>query len=165
MSNTCIKATIIKKPITVTIKKQDSVVVKLIQRGLKGEKGDAGADGTNTTDIYTAGEALSALKIVRIASADGKLYLTDGTDVTQYQSIVGMTQGAVSAGANPNILFQGPHTDSNWNWNMSGDVSLYLGAGGQITQTPLTSGFSLRVGFATSPQSIFLHQGEPIILT
>ena len=163
--STCIKASIVKKPITVIIKKQDSVVVKLIQRSLKGDKGDSGTDGTNTTDIYTAGEALSALKIVRIDPADGKLYLADGTDIADYQSIVGMTMEAVSTESNPNILFKGPHTDSNWNWNMSGNVSLFLGANGQITQTPLTSGFSLRVGFATSPQSIFLHQGEPIILT
>ena len=48
---------------------------------------------------------------------------------------------------------------------MASDVSLFLGANGLITQTPPTSGYLLRVGFATSLQSIFLHLSEPVTLT
>jgi len=96
---------------------------------------------------------------------DGLLYLADGTDLNTSRSIIGMTTEAVPAGINPIILFEGPHSDISWNWNVAVDVSLFLGANGLITQTPPTSGYVLRVGFATSAQSLFLHLSEPIILT
>lgn len=166
MSDTCITATIIKKPVTVTVKKQDAISIKMIQRGLSGEKGEAGdAAAANTTNAYTAGENLSALKLVCIDTTSGELFLADSVDVGTSYTVIGMTLNAVNAGEQPNILFEGPYIDSGWSWNMASDVSLFLGANGLITQTPPTSGYLLRVGFATSSQSIFLHLSEPVILT
>lgn len=166
MSNPCITATIIHKPVTVTVKKQEAISIKMIQQGLPGAKGEDGdAAIANSTSDYAAAVNISALKMVCVDPATGLLQLANNIDVGTAYTVIGMTTEAVSAGEKPTILYEGPYTDSGWSWNMAADVSLFLDANGQITQTPPNSGFLLRVGFATSAQSIFLHLSEPVTLT
>lgn len=89
MSNTCITATIIKKPVTVTVNKQEAVSIKMIQRGLPGEKGEKGDDGDpNLQEAEFTVSSNGQTNFNIMASAVQLVAVSiNGVDATQYFTI------------------------------------------------------------------------------
>jgi hypothetical protein len=73
-----------------------------------------------------------------------------------------MTTGAVSIGSEATVQVSGFIEESSWNWNV--DLPVFLSTNGQLTQSAITSGFSLIVGKPRTATNMFISISEPIIL-
>lgn len=140
------------------------IVVRLSGRGPQGPPGPPGPSGGGTV-VYPAGADISAYRILYLDADTQKALVADKDAPESSSSVIGMNTSAVVEDEDVTITVTGAITNSGWNWSMSGDLSLFLGNGGQITRTPTTTGYSLRVGFVTSPTSIFINLKDFIILT
>ena len=110
-------------------------------------QGADGADAGHAT--WVAGEALSALKVVR--AVGGQVFVQDAADLTDIYGCVGLTKTASAALASVDVAASGfVVSDALWSF-VAGPV--YLGADGALTQVPPSSpgqAFHLRVGTAIS---------------
>ncbi len=120
-----------------------------------------GGSGSTLEQIDTLGETLSAYRIV-YSSLDGSIYAASNNDLMTAQSVHGITTQAGNSGEDVSVTTEGVVTNSGWAW--SGNQNLYLGVAGVVTDTPPTSGFILRVGYATGAQSMYVDIGTIIVL-
>lgn len=123
------------------------------------------ASATNPAAIndradYVCGENLMAPRIVK-EDADGKIYYASHTDVAAMDATLGLTLQAGILGAAVGVLFYGEYKFNGWNWIPKKPI--FLGTNGQITQTPPTTGFLLRLGFASESDEIVLRIDRPIL--
>jgi hypothetical protein len=95
-----------------------------------------------------AGENLSALRAVTSNSSGQAVYASN--DTLANAQVVGITNGAVTSGANATIKISGILTDANWNWTKG---TVYLGTNGTLTQTVPTNG------------AIVVHVGKALTAT
>ena len=144
----------------VTVTSASGITVATI--GTQGPQGPAGESSQAT--VATAGETLSALRIVYVNRSTGKVRYADKDTAVHSHSVIGLTTEAVNLDEQVDIQTLGVVTDNSWSWNMSGDTSLYLGTNGALTQTPPTSGFSMKVGFAMSATKIYVRIETPVFL-
>ena len=135
---------------------EEVTIIEAAQQGIQGPP------GVNLTPVI-AGENINAFNIVYFNPVDGKVYKAENTNLASSYSIVGITTSAVTAGQHFNLLCFGATSNDTWNW--SGTATLFVGADGQPTQTAPTSGYMLKIGYATSPTSMFFDPLEPITLT
>lgn len=89
--------------------------------------------------------------------------LLKNTDVEFCSAALGITEGAASAGSLVKIRISGLISEIGWDF-ISGKP-VFCGLDGQVTQVPPTSGFSLVVGVATGPNSVFISIKQPFILS
>ena len=99
-----------------------------------------------------AGEILNGQRAVYVA-ADGKAYLADQSSVTSVRTM-GLCQGAVILGATASIQTCGVLTEPSWTW--TGDALVWLAASGQLTQTPPTTGYLVKVGVPVGPTKLLI---------
>lgn len=125
-------------------------------RGIPGPTGPAGSDGT-TFDV-TAGEAISALRCVKVVGDEA--FLVDSGDASDATKVIGITTTAAGAGASITVRTDGPLTDAAWSWTPG---SIYCGALGVLTQSPPASGFVCEVARAKFPTSIVIDVQTPFI--
>ncbi len=118
---------------------------------------------TNTSVIAVAGGTTSALRLVYTDPATGKIFYADKDTPETVSSLLGVTTQAGSADDEINILTAGVWEDSNWNWNMSGNVNLFLSANGAIVQGAPTAEVIVRIGYAISATKIMVRIGELIL--
>lgn len=160
----------------------NEVVISILSQGAQGNGVPSGgfedqvltkASGTNFDTIWkfvnsiiltqTAGAILSALRIVYTDPATGKVLYADRDDIDTVQSLLGVTIQAAALDASINIVTEGKIIDSNWNWDLDGDLSLFLGNNGAIVQGyPGASAVTVRIGCVMSQTSILVRAGEPI---
>lgn len=120
--------------------------------------------GANITNNYgsdtvavTAAENLGGHRIVTVEG-----YYASKDTATDKNKVLGMTTGAVSIGSEATVQVSGFIEESSWNWNV--DLPVFLSTNGQLTQSTITSGFSLIVGKPRTPTNMFISISEPIIL-
>lgn len=115
----------------------------------------AAAAGGSAASTLTAvaGEALSGNRAVYIAD-DGKAYHADKNSATSIRT-AGLTTGAVSLGATATIQVEGPYTEVTWSW--TGNGVIWLSTTGQLTQTPPTTGYLVKVGVPAGPTQMLIE--------
>ena len=112
--------------------------------------------GSDTVAI-TAAENLGGHRIVTVEG----FYASKDT-ATDKNKVLGMTTGAVSIGSEATVQVSGFIEESSWNWDV--DLPVFLSTDGQLTQSAITSGFSLIVGKPRTATNMFISISEPIIL-
>lgn len=112
--------------------------------------------GSDTVAV-TAAENLGGHRIVTVEG-----YYASKDTATDKNKVLGMTTGAVSIGSEATVQVSGFIEESSWNWNV--DLPVFLSTSGQLTQSAITSGFSLIVGKPRTPTNMFISISEPIIL-
>ncbi|MEJ5125865.1 hypothetical protein WH367_07375 [Comamonas sp. MYb21] len=126
------------------------------EQGPPGPPGPAGGGGDEYV-TRTAGETISANRV--LYDQGGFVYPLSQDDAENIFAILGLSVSAGQTGAQISVQRSGTVTDSGWSWAYG---RVYLGANGQLTQTPPTSGFSVLIGFAATATSINLSINDPI---
>lgn len=119
--------------------------------------------GSSVDVVAIAGQTVSALKIVYIDPVTSKILYADKNDLSTISTILGVTTQAGSLDDNINVVTSGVISDSNWNWNMAGNLNLFLGANGAIVQGVPVGAVSVRIGNAMSTTEILVRIGESIL--
>jgi len=149
----------------VTVDAGDTVIVTrepeitLIDVGTQGPPGPPGEMGAAYVE-FPAAVPLGGNRMVRVLA--GEAVYADHTTVADANLVLGITRGAVSAGALAQIQTGGLMTEPSWAWTP--DAPVFVGPVGTLTQVPPTTGFNLIVGVATSPTQIFIGARLPIVL-
>jgi hypothetical protein len=110
----------------------------------------------------TAGEAISALRVVR--EVEGAVLLLDSNSLSHAHQCVGVALTAAANGQSLDVQLSGFLTDLNFSWTVG--LPVYAGANGHLTQiVPSGSAaFSLRIGVAVSSDRILIQIQRSIIL-
>lgn len=108
---------------------------------------------------FQAGQALSALRVVRVQNE--MAYYADSSDPTQTGLVAGITITAASSGDPVYVQSSGQIFDSSWNWTI-GD-KLFFDSTGTLTTNPPATGFVQMVGVATQPTQITVALYPPIL--
>lgn len=146
-----------------------AVALDPIIRGAKGDKGDTGDAGPGAGPIQSlqgiAGPALGGHRAVGMDDTGVYRYASNATPADVLR-VAGITVGAAASGAAVSVQTNGPITEPSWSWTP--DAPVYLGQNGGLTQTAptLASGavFSMAIGIALTPTSMFLRLNTPIYL-
>ena len=130
---------------------QDTLRVNVDQTNITLDIASGGLVPISDDITLVAGENLSALRAVTSNSSGQAVYASN--DTLANAQVVGITNGAVTSGANATIKISGILTDANWNWTKG---TVYLSTNGTLTQTVPTNGaIVVHVGKAlTSTQLI-----------
>lgn len=132
------------------------VVIAPGEQGPPGPPGPPGGGGDQYV-TRTAGQTISANRV--LYDRAGLVYPLGQADAENIYAILGLAVSAGQAGAQISVQRTGTVTDSGWSWAYG---RVYLGANGQLTQTPPSSGFSVLIGFAATATSINLSINDPI---
>ncbi|MCW3039363.1 MAG: hypothetical protein JWM31_1268 [Solirubrobacterales bacterium] len=142
----------------------DTIDVTLVIEGqapvlVSGELDVEGTPSDHVEIEALAGETLSGHRVV-VAHPDGRLRYAE-PDATPLGPLL-VTLGSAAADSSVTAVSFGPVDEPSWTWTPR--AALYLTAGGHLSETPPTSGLSVRVGWALSSTRIFVHQGTSITL-
>lgn len=159
-------------------------IITLTQRGAAGTSQQAWAAGTAVVGAWstlhakrlqdaitalesggtdaqkTAGAALGGHRLVVLDSV-GEAYLAEPVEADAVR-VYGLTLGAAAQGNSVNIRRQGEVEEPSWTWTPGG--SLYLAAGGALTQVAPTTGVDLVVGYAVTATKIVIDIQSPFLL-
>lgn len=127
--------------------------------GLPGPPGPPGT-GMAVTD-KPAARPLGGHRAVYL-TPDNDLDYADHTDPQTVPTLLGITTQATTAGDTPTVVVYGDLTEGSWTWTPGQYV--YLGANGQLTQTPPTTGTAYILATAVTATHIFVNIREPIAL-
>ena len=127
---------------------QDTLRVNVDQSNITLDIASGGLVPISDDITLVAGENLSALRAVTSNSSGQAVYASN--DTLANAQVVGITNGAVTSGANATIKISGILTDANWNWTKG---TVYLGTNGTLTQTVPTNG------------AIVVHVGKALTAT
>ena len=138
-------------------------ITKIIDVGTQGPAGPAGPAGTAETveKSYVTAQALGSGRVVYVNS-DGKIDYADNTTPAHYDKVIGITKQAGASGDNVTVIMFGQFTDSWYAFNV-GD-SIYLTTNGQLSDTPPTSGFLMKIAYAIKTDVIFIRIDRSIIV-
>lgn len=138
--------------------------------GDDGEPGDDGVPGAAVSPdalpgaptfvAFPAALALGGHRAVRLLA--GEAIYADNAVVADANVVLGITQGAVGAGALTRIQTGGLMVEPSWAWTV--DEPVFVGGSGVLVQPSPASGFSLIVGVATSPTQILIGARTPLVL-
>ncbi|MGA2433931.1 MAG: hypothetical protein ABSG25_01460 [Bryobacteraceae bacterium] len=126
-------------------------------------QGPAGPQGPAASGVYSkiTGEDIGGDRVV-IIDIDGLLYYADQTNLYDIDKILGITTQAGIQGTMIKVQGSGEMVEPSWSWDMT--LPIYLGVNGLLTQILPTSRFLLEMGFPSSPISMIIKIGTPIIL-
>jgi hypothetical protein len=123
-------------------------------------KGDKGDDGVTTIKKKALGN-IGADRFV-ISNINGTISHADQTNLNHLGKVLGITLNSASDGEDVDILLTGFVSFNGWDFDVN--LPIYLGVNGLITQVLPVNGFSQILGFAESPDTIFVNLREPIVL-
>lgn len=106
-----------------------------------------------------AGTILSALHVVY--ESQGRVYLLSADDEAHADLVLGLTLTSSDQGASVAVKRAGVVDDMTWSW-VPGQV--WLGANGNLTQTPPSAGVDLAVGTAVSATRLVINLQQPLYL-
>lgn len=98
--------------------------------------------------------------------ADGLIDYADATDLSHISRAIGITTGAVMAGAAVKVVMLGEMNEVSWTWTVPGLI--FLGTNGLLTQTvPVfpSADFQAGLGYAVSPTRMYVDRQPSIHLT
>ncbi len=129
---------------------------------IPGPRGAAGPSGGSAE--WIAARALSGHRVLAAINAVHVDY-ADAADLSLRNRIIGVSAGAASAGAPVMVFNAGMMNFNGWSWVAGAPV--FLGAGGALTQVlPASpSAFSIVIGRALAPDTLFVAIGAAIILS
>ena len=125
------------------------------------DAGPIGPPGAGAVLQRTAALDLSGQRVVKDAGS-GQAAYADPSTPGDAALVLGVTTTAALQGFPTLIQCIGDMVDPAWSWTPG--LPLYCGAAGQLTQTPPTSGWLMRVGVAVLPTQIVIGLDEPTIL-
>lgn len=138
-------------------RKNDTTAVVLV-RGVPGPRGEPGPAGGTAFTRQSTGP-LSALVVVW-EDEDGNVAALDYRDDDHIDLICGITVSA-TAGGDVDVQRAGQLDDASWNWTPG---RVWLGVNGALTQTPPADGNDVLIGYAVSPDRIYIELQDPISL-
>lgn len=109
---------------------------------------------------YTAGENLSALRVVKIES--GQAFYADSSDATDRNKVLGITTQAADAGDQISIQTAGEFEDGVWSWTVG--TPIFFNSSGALTQTPPSSGFLQAVANPITATKVWIQLQPSILL-
>ena len=132
-------------------------------QGIQGPQGPQGIPGPAGDDTvqHIAAISLGGHRLVVLNSSSQAIY-ADNSNLTHKDKILGLTTGAVTAGATATIQTYGEISEVSWSWTL--DLPIYASTDGLLTQTPPTTGFLVIVGFPISTTSMFISIKESLTL-
>ena len=115
-------------------------------------------------ESYVALETVSGHRVMRLGGS-GVVGYADATNPEHAFSVIGISKNAALAGESVGVAKTGDELiELSWAWVK--DAPVYLGSGGNLIQSepenPLL--FSMIIGVATSPTSIYVDVNSPIFL-
>ena len=128
---------------------------------LWGGGGGGGAGGTQAITLVAslvASEAISALRVIK--AFNGAIQVADASVSVDAGKAIGISLNAVVAGGDLQYQYAGPLANTGWAW-VEGPI--FIGAGGQLTQSTVGLAFIQRVGTALSNTEILIDLDDPII--
>lgn len=125
--------------------------------GPPGPRGPAGLPG-GATNPFTSDIAIGGGRVVYLDSS-GYLKYTDPTTASTTKTI-GITTNAASAGGTVNVQSVGVLQDPAFSFVVG--QAVFAGANGTLTQTPPAASNVLRVGVATTTNSLLVDLGISI---
>jgi len=117
--------------------------------------------GSSTMSIWTAGVDVNGHRAV-VTMDDGRIRHADPSIVSDAHRILGLSLTAGLDGANITVLESGLVTELSWSWVP--DAAIFVGTDGLLTQVQPASGFSMILGFAPSPTSLYVRPCRSILL-
>lgn len=157
--------TLVTAPTDTTTSTQSLVAIP----GDDGEAGDdalmlaadaAPLDGSTVVVEFPAAVPLGGNRAVRLLA--GEVIYADNAVVEDANVVLGITQGAVSAGELARIQIGGLMTEPSWAW--TADEPVFVGSNGGLVQPSPASVFSLVIGVATSATQILIGARTPLVL-
>lgn len=123
--------------------------------------------GGSVAELKRSGIAAAALSGHRAVTpqVDGRLVYASNDNAAHLAAPLWITVGAASSGSSVDVLLYGLMIEPSWSWTPG---PVYLGANGQLTQTPPAAPgavFLAQVGTATSPTSLFVDRAPSIKIT
>lgn len=149
----------------VTVDGEDTVIVTreleitLLDVGTQGPPGPPGELGAAYVE-FPAAVPLGGNRVARVLG--GQAVYADHATLADANLVLGITRGAVAAGALAQIQTGGLMTEPSWAWTP--DLPVFVGPVGTLTQAAPLAGFNLIVGIATSPTQIYIGARMPIVL-
>lgn len=149
----------------VTVDGEDTVIVTreleitLLDVGTQGPPGPPGELGAAYVE-FPAAVPLGGNRVARVLG--GQAVYADHAMLADANLVLGITRGAVAAGALAQIQTGGLMTEPSWAWTP--DLPVFVGPVGTLTQTAPLAGFNLIVGIATAPTQIYIGARMPIVL-
>lgn len=131
----------------------------LLDVGVQGPPGVPGQPGEASL-MLIAGGPIGGHRVVR--SLAGVAIYADQDTVPDAVCVLGVTQGAASAGAPVQVQLMGTMDEPSWAWTP--DQPLFVGPTGTLTQTPPATGYRLIVGVALTATKINIGLKMPIVL-
>jgi hypothetical protein len=143
--------------------RSSAIRVGLGQQGPRGADGAPGSGGDSVTEARTAAGNLSGHRVVKVIP-DGRVAYANASEDGDASTVLGVTTNAAADGAEINVRVLGEVVEFGWSWTAG--LPVWLGDGGHLTQTPPAppAAFSLVVGFAVAPDTIFVRPEPPILL-
>ncbi|MCO6057293.1 hypothetical protein NG726_11490 [Pseudomonas sp. MOB-449] len=140
----------------VTLELPETVLVAAGEQGPPGPKGIPGPAGGSAVDCQ-AGEVISALRV--LYEFNGQVFVLDYRDDAHIDLLLGISLTAADVGQPLSVQRSGVIEDAGWNLQPG---RIWLGANGQLTQTPPVNGFDVLIGAAVSATRITLNIQDPI---
>lgn len=138
----------------------ETEVLEVAEQGPPGPRGPTGLSGASASAVVL-GEAIGGHRAVVIGAGPAALY-ADSDNPAHAGRVAGITTQAGAAGAEVLVQSSGPLTEPSWAWAPDGDI--WLGLDGLLTQIlPVTAAFAQRLGYATSPTSMWVEISEPVV--
>ena len=148
-------------PVVVTQKPADTVVVAMAIPGPPGGQGPVGPSG-GTLLVEVGATPLSGHSAVAIDSS-GALVPADCVSPAHLGAVIGVVDRAWSPGDEAEVKAAVPLAHSGWSWTPG---PVYLGSGGQLTQTlPLGALFCQVLGHAVSQTRVLFDLQPPISIS
>lgn len=113
--------------------------------------------------IATAGQTISSLKVVYIDPLTSKIFYADKDIPLTINSLLGITTQSGILNDNISVTTAGQLQDSSWNWDMTGNVNLFLGSNGGIIQGFVSGATVAKIGYAISSTEIFIRMVDTIL--
>ncbi len=116
-------------------------------------------NGDSVGNILTAA-TITGGRVIAM-NADGRGIYADSLIASTANSVIGISTNSAATGTVVNYKTFGRIVEPTWNWTVNSP--LFVGTDGQILQSPLVSGYILKLGVALSPVEILLNIGKPIL--
>ena len=117
--------------------------------------------GNVAIDNFIAGEVIpEAYRAVHVNAA-GEAFLADSTDISQVDSVVGISLGPAGLGGQFAVQKFGRITNPAWSWTVGGGI--FFDSSGILTQTVPTTGYWMNVAKVINPAEIEVLLRLPVI--
>jgi len=131
--------------------------VEVVTAGVVGPQGPTGPAGAAEDLAITAGENISARKVVFLQS--GEVFTASSDIISNASEALGMSVAAISVTQLVTIRSSGELTGFA---GLSVDSPLYLSTDGSLTQVPPSAGVILQMGVAISSTKVLINIKQPI---